>query len=75
MKVVEPSPPPIPSGRTSRFPLSGWLGLPHPRAERGLTAADRADALRVVNDALGSFLLRAGEVIDQVRMSAYDPQS
>jgi hypothetical protein len=30
----------------------------------------RADALYVVNDALGSFLLRASEVIDQVRMSA-----
>jgi hypothetical protein len=30
----------------------------------------RADALYVVNDALGSFLLRASEVIDQVPMSA-----
>jgi hypothetical protein len=29
-----------------------------------------ADALYVVNDALGSFLLRANEVIDQVPMSA-----
>jgi hypothetical protein len=28
--------------------------------------------LRVVNDALGSFLLRANEVIDQVPMSACD---
>jgi hypothetical protein len=35
----------------------------------GLTAG-RADALYVVNDALGSFLLRANEVIDQVPMSA-----
>jgi hypothetical protein len=60
--------------------LSGWQELPHPRAERGLTAAaacgarsslsGRADALYVVNDALGSFLLRANEVIDQVPMSA-----
>ena len=24
-----------PSGRTSKFPLSGWQELPHPRAERG----------------------------------------
>jgi hypothetical protein len=30
----------------------------------------RADALYVVKDALGSFLLRASEVIDQVPMSA-----
>ena len=30
----------------------------------------RADALYVVNDALGSFLLRANELIDQVPMSA-----
>jgi hypothetical protein len=60
----------MPSGRTSKFPLSGWQELPHPRAERGLTAAGRADALYVVNDALGSFLLRASEVIDQVPMSA-----
>jgi hypothetical protein len=30
----------------------------------------RADALYVVNDARGSFLLRANEVIDQVPMSA-----
>jgi hypothetical protein len=30
----------------------------------------RADALYVVNDVLGSFLLRANEVIDQVPMSA-----
>jgi hypothetical protein len=30
----------------------------------------RADAIYVVNDALGSFLLRASEVIDQVPMSA-----
>ena len=37
-------------------------------AARG--AAHRADALYVVNDALGSFLLRANEVIDQVPMSA-----
>jgi hypothetical protein len=46
----------------------------------GLTAAaargaahslsGRADALYVVNDALGSLLLRANEVIDQVPMSA-----
>ena len=49
----------MPSGRTSKFPLSGWQELPLPRAERGLTAAGRADALYVVNDALGSFLLRA----------------
>jgi hypothetical protein len=32
----------------------------------------RADALYVVNDALGSFLLRASEVIDQVPISACD---
>jgi len=47
----------------------------------GLTAAaargaahslsGRADALYVINDALGSFLLRANEVIDQVPMSAF----
>ena len=30
---------PPPNGRTSKFPLSGWQELPHPRAERGLTAA------------------------------------
>ena len=44
----------MPSGRTSKFPLSGWQELPLPRAERGLTAAGHADALYVVNDALGS---------------------
>jgi hypothetical protein len=33
----------MPSGRTSKFPLSGWQELPLPRAERGLTAAGRAD--------------------------------
>jgi hypothetical protein len=31
-----------------------------------------ADELYVVNDALGSFLLRASKVIDQVPMSACD---
>ena len=73
--------PPPPNGRTSKFPLSGWQELPHPRAERGphrrcgtwcrssLNGRAR-DALYVVNDALGSFLLRANEVIDQVPMSA-----
>jgi hypothetical protein len=60
--------------------LSGWQELPHPRAERGphrrrgtwcrSSLSGRADALYVVNDALGSFLLRANEVIDQVPMSA-----
>ena len=35
----------------------------------------RADALYVVNDALGSFLLRTSEVIDQVPMSACDGTS
>jgi len=60
--------------------LSGWQELPHPRAERGphrrsgtwcrSSLNGRADALYVVNDALGSFLLRANEVIDQVPMSA-----
>ena len=37
-------------------------------AARGLSG--RADALYVINDVLGSFLLRANEVIDQVPMSA-----
>jgi hypothetical protein len=37
-------------------------------AARGLSG--RADALYVINDVLGSFLLRANEVIDQVLMSA-----
>jgi len=33
-------PPPPPNGRTSKFPLSGWQELPHPRGpSRGLTAA------------------------------------
>jgi hypothetical protein len=60
--------------------LSGWQELSHPRAERGphrrcgtwcrSSLTSRADALYVVNDALGSFLLRANEVIDQVPMSA-----
>jgi hypothetical protein len=59
--------------------LSGWQELPHPRAERrphrrcGTWCP--ADALYVVNDALGSFLLRANEVIDQVPMSACGPFS
>jgi hypothetical protein len=35
-----------------------------------LILSGRADALYVVNDALGSLLLRANEVIDQVPMSA-----
>jgi len=34
--------------------------------ERGFIVAGRAVALYVVNDALGSFLLRASEAIDQV---------
>jgi len=60
--------------------LSGWQELPHLRAEREphrrygtwcrSSLSGRADALYVVNDALGSFLLRANEVIDQVPMSA-----
>src|SRR5207245_1538693 len=71
---------PPPNGRTSKFPLSGWQELPHPRAERGpqrrcgtwcrSSLSGRADALFVVNDALGSLLLRANEAIDQVPMSA-----
>jgi len=65
--------------------LSGWQELPHPRAERGphrrcgtwcrSSLNGRADALYVVNDALGSFLLRANEVIDQVPMSACGHQT
>ena len=60
--------------------MSGWQELPHLRAERGphrrcgtwcrSSLSGRADALYIVNDALGSFLLRANEVIDQVPMSA-----
>jgi len=65
--------------------LNGWQELPHPRAEWGphrrcgtwcrSSLNGRADALYVVNDALGSFLLRANEVIDQVPMSACERQT
>jgi hypothetical protein len=37
-----------------------WLaGVAAPAGERGFTVAGRADALYIVNDALGSFLLLA----------------
>jgi hypothetical protein len=61
--------------------LSGWQELPHPWAERGShgrygtyyrsSLSGRADALYVVNDALGSLLLRANEVIDQVGLRGH----
>jgi hypothetical protein len=55
-------------GRSCRTPgPSGGLTA---AAARGAALNGRADALYVVNDALGSFLLRANEVIDQVPMSA-----
>jgi hypothetical protein len=60
--------------------LSGWQELPHPRGRAGphrrygmwcrASLRGRADVLYVVNDALGSFLLRANEVINQAAMSA-----
>jgi len=58
--------------------LSGWQELPHPWAERGASPSLRhvvpliaqwSRGCTLVNDALGSFLLRANEVIDQVPMS------
>ena len=49
-----------------------WLaGVAAPAGERGFTVAGRADALHIVNDALGSFLLRASEAIDKVPMYSH----
>ena len=55
-------------GRSCRTPgPSGGLTA---AAARGAALSGRADALYVVNNALGLFLLRFNEVIDQVPMPA-----
>jgi len=57
-----------PAGPSGDLTAAAARGAAHP-------LSGRADALYVVNDALGSFLLRANEVIDQVPMSACGPQA